>query len=121
MDIDTSIKKVYKPIDQILGPGWNVMSRWLVFAAVLLLVCSLIGDVFIIHHHLTGFSPEADHTPPEYFSFGDTAAFMTIFALIGMLLFSVKWMRVKLNSLTRHFCGWHSSAYLEEKALKIQV
>jgi hypothetical protein len=97
------------------------MSRWLIFAAILLLICSLVGDVFIIHHHLNGFSPEADHTPPEYFSFGYAAAFFVGFALIGSVYLSTSRVKTSSSKLTRQFCGWHSSAYLEDQVLMTQV
>jgi hypothetical protein len=96
------------------------MHKWLLFVAALLLVASLTGDVFFVHHHLGDFAAESEHTPPQY-------AFDFLDNLVGTLnvpnnpLFGLSscWSDSGTEGNLSYFGGWHNSAYLEEAAFCI--
>jgi len=91
------------------------MHKWLLLALALVLTASLAGDVLLVHHHLSGFSVESEHNPPQYapdFLNGLTSA---LTAHQGLLLDSGKPCN-NINSNICYCCGWHNSAYLEGTA-----
>jgi len=96
------------------------MRKWLLLASVLLLVASLAGDVFFVHHHIDGFSLGAEHNPPQYTPdfleghLGILCAQQTL-----SLNAALNWSCGGADSVASCFCGWHSSAYLREASSPI--
>ncbi len=97
------------------------MRRWLVIPllviGIFLFVGSAVGDVIVVHHHLSNLNLD------EHYSS------LIIVGLIGGLTLLSRWRtsgipifsdRVKLipDAFTRHFCGWDSSSYIEKLQVK---
>jgi len=90
------------------------MHRWLLLVCALLLVASLVGDVFFVHHHLDDFSVVSEHTPPQYAPnlFGSLIGALSVQG--SPLLGSVaSWLCGGAEDIVSCFCGWHNSAYLD--------
>ena len=92
------------------------MKRRLVFLLIissLLLVGSVAGDILLLHHHLTGLALD-DH----YRSSLSTAFLSSLVLVLSWYVAPVLFGALRpdipgaFDTITRHFCGWHSSAYL---------
>ena len=92
------------------------MKRWLVpllILVIVLLVGSVAGDILLLHHHLAGIALD------EHYRSSLSSAFLSCLVLISSwyvapILFGALRPDIPgaLDSITRHFCGWHSSSYL---------
>lgn len=93
------------------------MRKWFLLAFALVLMASLAGDVFFVHHHLSDFSVASEHAAPQY-----APDFLSDFVGVpdtnhGLLTGSVTgWPSVNSDSIISCFCGWHNSAYLNNVA-----
>jgi len=98
--------------------GYTRVKKLLLLAAVLMLVASLAGDVFFVHHHLSGFSVESEHLPPQYASDFHNSLTGVLTAHEGLVLSPVAdWFYNCTSSTISYCCGWHNSAYLVDGAV----
>lgn len=92
------------------------MNKWLLVISVLLLVASLAGDVFFVHHHLSSFSVESEHVPPQH-SVSYLNNLVGGLSTSGLPLgYPSYWSSGGADGVLGYFCGWHNSAYLEGMA-----
>ena len=90
------------------------MCKWLLLVVVLLLA-SLAGDVFLVHHHLTDISLTIEHAPPQYAPALHDSLTGALNVQKGPLFaLALPWPGDVTDSTIPCFCGWHNSAYLEE-------
>jgi len=96
------------------------MRRFILLVVVFLLVASLAGDVFFVHHHIGDFSLETEHTAPQCVSYVLTD-FTDMRGGGGGLLFASNSCcpGSDINGGVGCFCGWYSSAYLDEVAAAV--
>ena len=88
------------------------MFKRILLVVAVLLIGSLLGDVFFVHHHLDGSGALADHGPAELLA----AVTLSCLFLVYERVFSAPRSRLSGHSgdnSARYFCGWHNSAYLE--------
>ena len=94
------------------------MNRWLfpllVAGALLLIICAA-GDVFFIHHHVAFFASDTHFSSSLTTDYDDTFVILSCWNYTGGLLFAIFcWLSLgRCHAIIQHFCGWHSSAYLE--------
>jgi hypothetical protein len=93
------------------------MQRWLLFfflvAGALLLIGGIAGDALLVHHHLSG--PALDEHCRSFLAVDFTNCLFALFCLYcGVCLNLPNNLKsTSCHSAIRHFCGWHSSAYLK--------
>ena len=92
------------------------MKRWLVpllILVTLLLVGSVVGDILLLHHHLTGIALDEHYRSSLSSAFLSCLVFVS-FWYVAPVLFGALRPDIPgaFDTITRHFCGWHSSAYL---------
>jgi hypothetical protein len=91
------------------------MLKLLLLAVALLLLVSIAGDVLFVHHHLDSASIETHHLTQYALTFGLVST-LYLCAQSGLFRRNSRINLISDNS-SRHFCGWHNSAYLEEKTI----
>ena len=88
------------------------MFKRILLIVTILLVGSLLGDIFFVHHHLDGSGAQADHAPLYFL----TAVTLSCLFVVneGIMAFGSRLSGHTGDKSVRYFCGWHNSAYLEE-------
>jgi hypothetical protein len=76
------------------------------------------GRCIILHHHLSGFSTDVDHTPPQYSSPNEgLMSLLRVHESMGTSWTLANNQGVSASDdVVQYFCGWHNSAYAEECA-----